>query len=80
MTDGIFRRSSEYSRDIPEGCVAVVEDVDCAELEAGDALPVAQVPAVPAQHLQKNSWGNYFQNFQNFLNFHQVRVTKNIFK
>ena len=47
-------------QDIPEGCVAVVEDVDGAELEAGDALPVAQVPAVPAQHLNK-SWEIIFR-------------------
>ena len=55
-------------QDIPEGCVAVVEDVDCAELEAGDALPVAQVPTVPAQHLHKkdSQVGKLFSEFSQF--------------
>ena len=35
---------------VPEWGVSVVEDVDGAEVEAGDALPVAEVAAVPAQH------------------------------
>ena len=52
--------------DIPEGCVAVVKYVDGAELEAGDALPVAQVPAVPAQHLHK-SWEIIFRIFSIYI-------------
>ena len=66
---------------VPEWCVAVVEDVDGAEVEAGDALPVAEVAAVPAQHHHEE--GREIPLFgENYLDFspilHQVRVFKMI--
>ena len=57
----ILKKSGEYFlelnqksgvSDFPEGRVAVFEDVDCAELEPGDALAVAQVAVERAQHFE----------------------------
>ena len=50
----------------PERRVAVVENVAGAEIEAGDALAVAQVPVVRAQHLGGQN-SHFYPNFSSFL-------------